>query len=165
MGEKCYPEFSGLEFKSVGRQVVGPQSIHPTTGEKYLIEWKKPSDERMQAPQKLLDLIERPADNFGIDLDAESMGAFTDDDQSVGRYVNFLNDTPPAVEGCDGDLHTYKTACRGRDFNLSPQKTFELMLSYFNPKCLPSWEEKELWIKVKSAYVNNKDVQGKWSTI
>lgn len=54
-------------------------------------------------------------------------------------------------------------ACRGRDFNLSPQKTFEVLLKYYNPRCIPSWEEKDLWVKVKSAYTNNKDIQGKWN--
>lgn len=54
-----YPQFSGIEFKTFGRQVVGPGSIHPDTKELYRVEWKRPSDERMEAPQKLLDLIKK----------------------------------------------------------------------------------------------------------
>jgi putative DNA primase/helicase len=37
------------------------------------------------------------------------------------------------------------------------------MWTNFNAKCIPSWEDKDLWVKVKSAYINNQDIQGKWS--
>lgn len=158
-----YPEFAGLEFKSAGRQVVGPGSIHPETKREYILNYKRPSDERMQAPNKLLELIKKPVTIPGVTLEGEGMGAFTDDTQTIARYVDFLNKATPAVEGCGGDQHTYSIACRGRDFNLSPQKTYELMWQYFNPKCVPIWEDKDLWVKVKSAYVNNRDIQGKWS--
>lgn len=158
-----YPQFSGIEFKTFGRQVVGPGSIHPDTKELYRVEWKRPSDERMEAPQKLLDLIKKEINIKGLDLQGVGLGSFTDDNQSVGRYVEFLNNSTPAIEGQGGDLKTYQMACRGRDFNLSPQKTFEVLLKYYNPRCIPSWEEKDLWVKVKSAYTNNKDIQGKWN--
>jgi len=158
-----YPQFSGLEFKSIGRQVVCPGSIHPETKQEYTIEWKKPSDPRMQAPEKLLELIKKEFKLPGIDTKGEGLGSFTDDDQTINRFVEYLNKITGAIEGSGGDLHTYKTACRGRDFNLSPNKCFELMLKYFNPKCIPSWEEKDLWTKVRSAYSNNKDIQGKWN--
>ena len=162
-GEKCYPEFAGIEFKSGGRQVVGPGSLHPETKRMYEIQWKRPSDERMEAPEKLLELIKKPLSIPGVTLEGEGLGAFTDDTQTVARYVEYLNNAQPAVEGCGGDQHTYGIACRGRDYNLSPQKTFEMMWTYFNPKCVPAWTDKDLWVKVKSAYQNNRDIQGKWS--
>lgn len=156
--------FSGLEFKSYGRQVVGPMSVHPETDKLYEIVWKKPSDDRMEAPEELLELIKRDENELkGIDLTREGMEAFSDDDQTVGRFVDYLLTAPPAIEGSGGDLQTYKIACRGRDYNLSPQKVFELMINYYNPHCVPQWEDKDLWVKVKSAYSNNKDIQGKWS--
>jgi len=158
-----HPEFSGIEFKTLGRQVVGPGSVHPVTNNLYTIEWKTPSDERMDAPQKLLDLIKKEFVLPGIDTKGEGLGAFTDDAQTVSRFVEYLNNAQPAVEGSGGDLQTYSIACRGRDFNLSPNKCFELMLKYYNPRCIPSWEDKDLWIKVRSAYTNNRDVQGKWN--
>lgn len=158
-----YPQFTGLEFKTIGRQVVGPGSIHPDTKELYRIVWSSPSEARMEAPQKLLDLIKKEFVLPGIDLQGEGLGAFTDDDRTVSRYVEYLGKEQPAIEGQGGDLKTYSMACRGRDFNLSPQKTFEILWKYYNPRCIPSWEEKDLWVKVKSAYTNNKDIQGKWN--
>ena len=55
------PEFKGIEYKSVGRQVVSAGSIHPDT--KKLYEWEDFTVDLTDvrpAPQKLMDLIERP---------------------------------------------------------------------------------------------------------
>ena len=158
-----YPQFAGIEFKTIGRQVVGPGSIHPVTRREYKVSWKSPADERMEAPAKLLELIKKPNIIEGIDTVGEGLGSFTDDDQTVSRFVSYLNQQQPAIEGCGGDLKTYQMACRGRDFNLSPKKNFEILLKHYNPRCIPCWEEQDLWAKVKSAYKNNKDVQGKWN--
>lgn len=54
-------EFPGVEFKSLGRQVVGPGSVHPS-GRRYELEFTPLTiAERPDAPKSLLELIERPA--------------------------------------------------------------------------------------------------------
>ena len=157
-----FKEYSGIEFKSVGRQVIGPLSIHPETNRQYKIAYHKPSY-RINAPAKLLDLIKRTDKIVGIDPTKTALNKYTDDEQSVQRYKSFLKAHPPAVEGDGGDTHTYKTACRGRDFGLSPQLVFETMMFNWNNKCLPPWSDTELWVKVRSAFENNQDTQGKWN--
>lgn len=159
-----YPEFAGIEFKTLGRQVVGPGSVHPETGKEYRIAYGNPS-KLIDAPQKLLDLIQKKDSVPGIDTTKTALTVFTDDEQSVGRYKAFLRDHPPAVEGDGGDTHTFKTACRGRDFGLSPEKVFECMLLFWNNKCCPPWAEEDLWAKVRGAFEYNSDVQGKWSPL
>lgn len=160
--EEIYPEFSGLEFKTMGRQVIGPLSIHPTTNKPYKIAFHKPSY-MMDAPEALLKLVKKSDAIVGIATDKVALDKYTDDEQSVRRFKTFLLEHPPAVEGDGGDTHTYKTACRGRDFGLSPEKVFETMWVHWNPRCLPPWDDKELWMKVKSAFENNQDIQGKWN--
>lgn len=156
------PEFSGIEFKTVGRQMVGAGSIHPDTQKPYVPIWGSPSD-TMNAPQKLLDLIKKEKFVPGVDIISDGLGSYSDDDQTISRFVEYLSSQPPAVEGCGGDLRTFQMACRGRDFNLSPAKTFDILNKYYNPRCVPIWDEDALWTKVKSAYKNNKDIQGKWA--
>jgi predicted P-loop ATPase len=156
-----YPEFSGIEFKSLGRQVIGPTSIHPETKKPYKIAYRRPSY-IMQAPDKLIELIKKSG-IAGIDTTKTAMDHYDDSEQAVQRFKYFLSTHPPAIEGDGGDTHTYKTACRGRDFGLSPQKVFELMWTFWNPKCCPPWDENGMWTKVKSAFENNSDIQGKWN--
>lgn len=160
--EVLYPEFSGIEFKTLGRQVIGPLSKHPTTGKDYRIAYHKPSY-IMDAPKELIDLIKKSDAVIGVDQSKTALNKYTDDEQSIIRFKNFLAEHAPAIEGDGGDTHTYKTACRGRDFGLSPEKVFETMWVFWNPRCNPPWDDKDLWIKVKSAFENNGDVQGKWN--
>jgi len=55
---KAYP---GIEFKSHGRQMVAPGSIHPETGEPYLWDaLSVPLASIAEAPKQLLDLIRKP---------------------------------------------------------------------------------------------------------
>lgn len=71
--------YRGIEFKSYGRQVVAPGSVHPDTGEPYL--WDPltvPLAAVAAAPKPLLDLIRKPealtATDAG-DMTADQLGA------------------------------------------------------------------------------------------
>lgn len=52
--------YPGVEFKAYGRQVVAPGSTHPETGRSYASRRPDPLDERIDAPENLLELIRRP---------------------------------------------------------------------------------------------------------
>ncbi len=147
-------EYPGIEFKTGGQQVVGAGSLHPETKKYYLIAKKAFSP--VQAPEALLEKIKRAE----IDLSKKHL-AFTDSEQNVLRYIKFLQGCPPAIEGEGGDVQTFKTACRGRDFALSAQKTFELLVEFWNPRCVPVWDIDELKKKVENAYTYNIDIVGK----
>lgn len=148
-------EYRGIEFKTKGQQIVGAGSIHPETNRAY--EVKKCPFAPKQAPQALLDLIQRQ----DIELAENRTEIYTDSEQNCLRYIKFLQSCPPAIEGEGGDVLTFKTACRGRDFALSPAKTFELMVEHFNPRCTPVWDIEDLKKKVDNAYSYNNDVIGK----
>lgn len=54
-------DYPGVEFKSLGRQVVAAGSVHPN-GRRYELEFTELTiGERPEAPANLLELIERPA--------------------------------------------------------------------------------------------------------
>lgn len=63
-------DYEGVEFKSLGRQVVAPGSVHPDTEKAY--EWADldlgvPLVERRAAPRLLLELAKRPGRVASVD--------------------------------------------------------------------------------------------------
>src|SRR3990172_7662534 len=94
---KNYP---GVEFKSSGRQVVGPGSVH-NSGKLYEAAFGS-INEIAEAPAQLLALISRPAftfDNVGIKT-------YVNDAPTVGRYLDYLTHQAPTSG-------SYVVACRG----------------------------------------------------
>lgn len=108
------------------------------------------------ASDTLLALIAR---KFGSDL-YESIGHFDDSEASEARYIQYLHNTPPAIEGKGGDHTTFVVACKGRDFGLSPQAVYQLMRNHYNNRCMPSWNDKDLIDKVNNAFRYGKNPQG-----
>lgn len=143
-------EYPGIEFKSAGRQVVGPYSIHPDSGKQYKIvsgNLNKIAD----ASTGLLALISKQASVPFVEVDGT--GEYKNDANTQGRYAGFLQDVvDPSVEGRGGDNQAFKTACYGRDLGLSPATTWELMLEFWNKRCSPPWDAEELRVKVINAY-------------
>lgn len=142
------PEYPGVEFKTKGQQVVGVGSLHPDTKKYYSVVKLSPAEVK-PAPPSLLELIKR-SDTFS--KPEKGLADYTDDSQSAERFKQFLLNCRPAIEGENGDATTLQAAHNGRDFGLSPEKTFELMAEYFNPRCLPQWGIEELQQKVGNAY-------------
>jgi len=143
-------EYPGLEFKSAGRQVVGPGSVHPETGKEYTV---LRDVEVAPAPAALLELIRTTAVPFAEIEKGELKDAeFKDDAQTQERYVAYLQTAPLSVEGKQGDATAFKVACYGRDNGLSPAICLELLAEHWNPRCSPPWEDEELKVKVINAY-------------
>ncbi len=132
----------------MGRQVVGPGSLHPDSGKLYEVATGSPNG-IADAPTRLLALISRIA----VPFDEVGTGAYVNDAQTQGRYLEYLTyAAEPSVEGKGGDHNAFKVACRGRDFGLPPAVTHELMLDVWNPRCSPPWDVEELKAKVIHAY-------------
>lgn len=156
---KNLPDYPGIDFRGAGPgkhlYMIGPGSKHES-GNSYKTvrgDWFaiKP------APQKLLDLIavkrHKAEATEEIDL--------SDDSQNIARFREYLNERAlPAVEGRQGDITTFKVACRGRDKGLTEEKTYELMYEHYNPKCRPPWEPDQLRAKVSNAYKYNDQPAG-----
>ncbi len=150
-----FKEFPGIDFKTLGGYVIGPGSVHES-GNPYTF-LQKPFD-ISDAPIQLLQALQKTEEIMQL----EGEQGFNDSESNIKRYVDFLRfNALPAREGAGGDCQTYKTACRGRDYNLTPQMTLQLMLEYYNSKCEPPWDHMDLKNKVFNAYQYNSSPAGK----
>jgi len=138
--------------------------IHPETGKPYVLKDGISINECKEAPANLLKLIVKTGkDGPNIDGAKDDIKINKDNNLLVlEKYQEFLETTPPAVEGGGGDDTTYKVACKGRDLGLSAKKTYHMMKTYFNHRCVPCWSDTELTKKVLNAfeYATGKKGQG-----
>lgn len=84
----------------------------------------------------------------------------TDADAAVARAVDFLRVHPVAIEGQGGDLHTYRTVCRIRDFGVPEERAAEA-LKEWNKRCEPPWPVEDLAVKIANAYAYAQNTAGK----
>jgi predicted P-loop ATPase len=158
---KHIKEWPGIDFISgdKGAYVLGPGSKHSSGGIYKVLRGEIGLVK--EAPTALLAVIEKSKSEINEDGEKKKI-EYSDDAQNITRYKEYLIDyAPPAVEGQSGDQTTFKIACRGRDFSLSPQKTLELMLEHYNTKCTPPWNPDDLAKKVLNAYKYSEDTPGK----
>lgn len=153
-------EFPGVEFKSSGRQVVGPGSIHPETAQAYtVVDGTGGPSGVADAPEGLLALVKKTAVPF-VEVQP-GVKEYVNDANTQGRYARYLQDSAePSVEGRHGDENAFKVACHGRDLGLPPATTWELMLEYWNKRCQPPWGDEELKTKVINAYTHAQGAVG-----
>ncbi len=80
-------QYSGVEFKSQGRQVVAPGSIHPDTGKPYLHDEQSPGfADAPLVPDKLIELIAKPER-------VETHGGGEHTAEEVGKMLEALDPT------------------------------------------------------------------------
>ncbi len=150
---KNLKQFPGVDFLSEGAYVIGAGSMVKEKGYSFITE----PFNAVQAPGSLLNLIKRQV----VDLGEVNHKGFSDTQANIENFIRYLHKLAPiAIEGEQGDKTTFKVACRGRDYNLSMQKTFDLMVKHYNPKCQPMWELMELQRKVANAYNYNEQPAG-----
>ncbi|MDE1867093.1 MAG: bifunctional DNA primase/polymerase [Thaumarchaeota archaeon] len=152
--KKNLREYRGIDFLSEGCYVVGAGCLHSDTAKTYKFD-KSTTAQTAAAPQALLDLIQKRAVTLEKGIDH-----VTDDEQTQQRYIDYLKNAPIAIEGASGDQFTFVTAATGRDYGLSADTTLELVLRYYNDRCIPPWSEKELESKVKNAYAYGSNAPG-----
>ena len=88
------------------------------------------------------------AENAQESLDPDTI----DSDDNLYLAREYLKARKPAVEGQGGDEHTKSTSQGVRDFNISEEVCYDLMLELFNDKCEPPWDPDELKRKVENGY-------------
>jgi|AGTN01.1.fsa_nt_gi RecA-family ATPase len=148
------PNHPAIEIKTAGKYVIGAGSVH-TNGNIYRVIRGSVSA-IIEAPQALLDFVRRDDKQK-----RESKTALTiDDEHTRMRFVKYLLAADPAIEGRGGDTTTYRVACEGRDYGLPEHTVLELMLSYYNPRCIPPWSEHELGTKVANAFAYAQNEPG-----
>lgn len=144
--------FPGIEFKSVGRQVVGPGSIHPDTFRRYSLVGNP--DDLRPAPQELLDLIRREDLTLKKGLDS-----YDDSDGNIASVRSVLREHPAAVAGQGGNTTTYQAACLCKENGVSENVAFDLLREY-NDRCNPPWSQQELMRLVGNAYRYGQNAAG-----
>lgn len=154
-GKEIYP---GLEFRTRGMQMVIPGSR--VDGKIYrVVEGCKNLSEKALAPEALLELIQVDETTFSTGPDY-----YSDSITAVQRYIKYLKSiADPAIEGTGGDAQTLKVAMKGKDYGLSPEKTYQLMSKHYNSRCEPPWSDEELQGKIDNAYKYGKNSAGSHS--
>lgn len=150
---KHLKEFPGVDFLTEGAYVLGAGSRIGAKEYTFLT----PPFSVVDTPSGLLHLIQSQV----VDLGKVHHQGFSDTQDNIERFVEYLNRLAPiAIEGEHGDSTTFSVACRGRDYNLTQQKTCDLMFQYYNPKCKPMWGQLDLQRKVINAYNYNQSPPG-----
>lgn len=140
-------EYPGVEFKTKGKQVVGAGCVHPDTKKSYNISEGNIHQIR-GIPETLLDIIRR----VDVPRETSKLDEYDDSQATQARYIAYLKEAKPAVEGAGGDHQTFVVACYGKELGISSYATSNLMHEHYNPRCTPPWEYGELSIKVYNAY-------------
>jgi hypothetical protein len=83
-----------------------------------------------------------------------------DSDENIALAREYLKNREPAIQGRGGDEHTKTTSEGVRDFNISEDLCYDLMLELFNDRCDPPWEPEELRVKVHNGYKYAKRPMG-----
>jgi len=150
-------EYPGLEFKTKGRMVVGPGSIHPETGKEYTVLNDFDLKAVPMVKKSILELIKKEDIAQNERKDKAIIVQDERKDKAIivsmkAKFIQYLKQAPIAVQGSGGDEQTYKVACYGKDLSLNVMECYDLMLENYNDNCEPPWEAAKLMVKVKNAY-------------
>lgn len=145
-------QYPGVEFKSKGRQVVGPGSIHPDSLLAYMPHGN-PMD-ITEVPAEVLETIRR--DDVTLEKGLEHAD---DSDTNKALTRQDLKAHPAAIAGQRGNETTFQAACICRDNGLSKDAALELLEEY-NERCEPPWMVDELITLVNNAYRYGQNAAG-----
>lgn len=140
----------GIDTRADGGYVVAPGSSTPQGD----YAWRKIA-KIADAPSWLLALSARRED-----LIVDKGSTIADTIPQIAQAIDFIKQHPPAIEGQNGDQHTYLTACRLKDMGLSAATAFDVMLHNWNARCQPPWDVDELQSKIHNAYAYGANAQG-----
>lgn len=137
----------GLDLRGDGGYVVVAPSLH-ASGRRY--EWQPNAwPHRValpEAPPWLVSML--------IDRSTPEPARFplhVAEGSPVDRARRYLAKRDPAIEGCGGDAHTFRTAAIvARGFGLSTEETLEAMAEW-NSRCSPPWSSRALLRKINNA--------------
>lgn len=154
-------KLSGVDVRAHGAYVVGPGcEIHRADGSvgMYTVVNPKPM---FSAPDSILALLGQPVKR-DPNADVSRFPDQIDSEPAIAMTRHLLRYRKPAVEDHGGNLHTYVTAERIRDHNISEDMCFELMTEEggWNERCEPEWGHEELKGVIANAYSYAKRPMG-----
>lgn len=137
---------AGIDVRGAVGYVVGPGSAD-SRGAWEIID---PDMEIMDAPEWLLEYLYEPGQK---DPNHQVPIVELDDVENVAQAIEWLQKVKPAIQGDEGDQHTYNTICMLRDFGISEGHVYELLNeSGWNGRCEPPWDAGELSKKIENSY-------------
>lgn len=146
---------AGLDIRSHNGYVLAPGSYVYTTDYEgpYVLEL----DEALApVPPVVAQHLRAPRERTTIESEVD-----LDTPEAEALAIEWLETVaPPAIEGQGGDNTTYQVCCKLRDFGLSEQFAWGLLLEHWNPRCSPPWDGMELFAKVENAYQYATGVAG-----
>lgn len=132
----------GVDIRSHNGYVLAPGSV--VNGAEYVLLLDRPL---AWVPAPIEERLRSP----GARSDRAYEGEL-DTPEAIANAEAWLAEAEAAVEGSGGDALTYRTAAAlVRDYALSEEIAFELMLRLWNERCSPPWGAEELWHKVENA--------------
>ncbi|WP_287461238.1 bifunctional DNA primase/polymerase [Sphingomonas sp.] len=140
---------NGIDVRSFHGYVIAPGSV--TTDGVYRLAKDVPL---LDVPVDFLALCDAPRVRRERATEVE-----LDKPASIESAKLWLSMQEPAIEGSGGDAHTFKTACGVRDFGVSEETAYDLLLDW-NDTCSPPWEPDQLRVKVENAYDYGQNAVG-----
>ena len=148
--DKTVIKYKGLEFRLGGNtpdgQPMGCISVLPPASGR---EWiRHPEDYVLpRLPEHIWQLI-KPTEN------PKPLAPLSvrHDDRKIERASKYLATMEAAISGAGGHDATFRAACKlVIGFDLTTDEALHLLLTEYNPRCVPEWSEKELQHKVDEA--------------
>lgn len=85
---------------------------------------------------------------------------YNDSQANINQFIEYLTQRAlQSIQGEGGDHVCFKVACAGKDYGLSPEKTYECMWHYWDARNSPPWGE-EMWAKIVHAYTYSQNKLG-----
>lgn len=111
------------------------------------------------APGELLGRLDLPRERSSVP--SETPVADLDSASAVIRAIRYLEEEAPlAIEGDAGDATAYRVAATLKDYGLSEDVAFNLLLDRWNERCAPPWGLEDLQQKVANAYAYGRNPPG-----
>lgn len=134
------PRYSREDIRAAFNALHSTQTLSPSEGE-TVGSTNTPTSKPKQATPGRSSGVVRPAPSVR--------------DGIYKRAAAYLATLPPGIQGQDGSGATFSAALKLiTGFDLASDEALDLMLSHFNPRCIPAWSENELRHKVQDAWAS-----------
>ncbi len=139
---------NGIDVRGALGYVIGPGSEIDGVGGYEVLDESSPI---MDAPDWLVEkYLIKPGQkdpNHRIPL------VELDQPDHIAQAENWITGEDPAIEGEEGDHHTFVICCGVRDFGISEDECYRVLIeSGWNDKCEPPWDSDGLEQKIENSY-------------
>ncbi len=141
-----------LDTRGLGGFVLLPPSVHPSGAIYTWTNLSRPAP----APAWLTALLYRVPEPAAAPPTPRVLSSNETD--PVERASRYLAKMPPAISGQGGHLATWYAARAMCGFGLTKDEVLELLLTEYNPRCVPPWRRDDLQHKVADAFGKAKRV-------